>query len=110
MEHTITAPEDGVLTQLDVSVGQQVEMGAVLARVEARRNAAMQNPEPERGRVMSDTSFIESPERQALRKVRRSPCCEFRAGYYLEKGSGRSAHRRIMAGGRRTRLHRSEPS
>lgn len=35
MEHTITAPEDGVLTQLDVSVGQQVEMGAVLARVEA---------------------------------------------------------------------------
>ncbi|MGV0990651.1 MAG: acetyl/propionyl/methylcrotonyl-CoA carboxylase subunit alpha [Mycobacterium sp.] len=34
MEHTITAPADGVLTQLDVTVGQQVEVGAVLARVE----------------------------------------------------------------------------
>ncbi len=35
MEHTITAPSDGVLTELDVSPGQQVEVGAVLARVEA---------------------------------------------------------------------------
>jgi propionyl-CoA carboxylase alpha chain len=35
MEHTITAPADGVITQLDVTVGQQVEVGAVLARVEA---------------------------------------------------------------------------
>ncbi|MGE2816569.1 acetyl/propionyl/methylcrotonyl-CoA carboxylase subunit alpha [Mycobacterium heidelbergense] len=35
MEHTITAPTDGVLTQLDVTAGQQVEVGAVLARVEA---------------------------------------------------------------------------
>jgi propionyl-CoA carboxylase alpha chain len=35
MEHTITAPTDGVLTELDVAPGQQVEVGAVLARVEA---------------------------------------------------------------------------
>ena len=35
MEHTITAPADGVLTQLGVTVGQQVEVGAVLARVES---------------------------------------------------------------------------
>ncbi|QNI08397.1 biotin/lipoyl-binding protein [Mycobacterium kubicae] len=35
MEHTITAPDDGVLTQLNVKAGQQVEVGAVLARVEA---------------------------------------------------------------------------
>jgi acyl-CoA carboxylase subunit alpha len=34
MEHTITAPTDGVLTQLNVNAGQQVEVGAVLARVE----------------------------------------------------------------------------
>ena len=34
MEHTIAAPANGVLTQLDVVVGQQVEVGAVLARVE----------------------------------------------------------------------------
>ncbi len=35
MEHTVTAPTDGVLTQLDVTTGQQVEVGAVLARVES---------------------------------------------------------------------------
>jgi acetyl/propionyl-CoA carboxylase alpha subunit len=35
MEHTITAPNDGVLTELNVQTGQQVEVGAVLARVEA---------------------------------------------------------------------------
>lgn len=39
MEHTITAPEDGVLAELTVAAGQQVEVGAVLARV--------QNPEGE---------------------------------------------------------------
>jgi propionyl-CoA carboxylase alpha chain len=35
MEHTITAPSDGVLAELNVSTGQQVEVGAVLARVES---------------------------------------------------------------------------
>ncbi|MEE3753767.1 acetyl/propionyl/methylcrotonyl-CoA carboxylase subunit alpha [Mycobacterium intracellulare] len=35
MEHTITAPVDGVLAELNVQTGQQVEVGAVLARVEA---------------------------------------------------------------------------
>ncbi len=35
MEHTITAPTDGVLTELHVDTGQQVEVGAVLAKVEA---------------------------------------------------------------------------
>ncbi|BBY57616.1 acetyl/propionyl/methylcrotonyl-CoA carboxylase subunit alpha [Mycolicibacterium sarraceniae] len=39
MEHTITAPADGVLTQLDVHVGQQVDVGAVLARVENQNEA-----------------------------------------------------------------------
>ena len=34
MEHTITAPADGVLAELNVTSGQQVEVGAVLARVE----------------------------------------------------------------------------
>ena len=34
MEHTITAPGDGVLTELNVQPGQQVEVGAVLARIE----------------------------------------------------------------------------
>ncbi|HEY5148861.1 MAG TPA: biotin carboxylase N-terminal domain-containing protein [Mycobacterium sp.] len=39
MEHTITAPSDGVLVQLEVSVGQQVEVGTVLARVESPASA-----------------------------------------------------------------------
>jgi propionyl-CoA carboxylase alpha chain len=39
MEHTITAPADGILTQLDVTTGQQVELGAILARVEAPESA-----------------------------------------------------------------------
>ena len=40
MEHTITAPADGVLTQLSVAVGQQVEVGAILARVETSEGEA----------------------------------------------------------------------
>ncbi|MDZ4268059.1 MAG: biotin/lipoyl-containing protein, partial [Mycobacterium sp.] len=35
MEHTITAPTDGVLVELNVVAGQQVEVGAVLARVDS---------------------------------------------------------------------------
>jgi propionyl-CoA carboxylase alpha chain len=35
MEHTITAPTDGVLAELNVNTGQQVEVGAVLARVDS---------------------------------------------------------------------------
>lgn len=34
MEHTISAPTDGVLVELNVEPGQQVDVGAVLARVE----------------------------------------------------------------------------
>ena len=36
MEHTIAAPEDGVLAELNVTAGQQVDVGAVLARVETQ--------------------------------------------------------------------------
>jgi pyruvate carboxylase subunit A/propionyl-CoA carboxylase alpha chain len=36
MEHTIAAPDDGVLAELNVAAGQQVEVGAVLARVESQ--------------------------------------------------------------------------
>jgi acetyl/propionyl-CoA carboxylase alpha subunit len=34
MEHTVTAPSDGVLAELNVAPGQQVDVGAVLARVD----------------------------------------------------------------------------
>ncbi|OSC40945.1 acetyl/propionyl/methylcrotonyl-CoA carboxylase subunit alpha [Mycobacterium decipiens] len=46
MEHTISAPADGVLTQLNVGTGQQVEVGAVLARVEAPESASSQGGDP----------------------------------------------------------------
>jgi propionyl-CoA carboxylase alpha chain len=39
MEHTITAPTDGVLAELNVDAGQQVEVGTILARVEAPETA-----------------------------------------------------------------------
>jgi acetyl/propionyl-CoA carboxylase alpha subunit len=35
MEHTLTAPSDGVLAELNVEAGQQVDVGAVLARVDS---------------------------------------------------------------------------
>jgi pyruvate carboxylase subunit A/propionyl-CoA carboxylase alpha chain len=35
MEHTVTAPGDGVLAELNVDVGQQVDVGTVLARVDS---------------------------------------------------------------------------
>ena len=34
MEHTVTAPSDGVLVELNVESGQQVDVGAVLGRVD----------------------------------------------------------------------------
>jgi pyruvate carboxylase subunit A/propionyl-CoA carboxylase alpha chain len=39
MEHTVTAPGDGVLAELNVQAGQQVEVGAVLARVDNEQGA-----------------------------------------------------------------------
>ncbi|MEU8900726.1 biotin carboxylase N-terminal domain-containing protein [Nocardia sp. NPDC048505] len=38
MEHTIAAPADGVLSALNVSVGQQVDVGTVLAVVDPAEN------------------------------------------------------------------------
>ena len=42
MEHTVTAPTDGVLAELNVKAGQQVDVGAVLARVDNRRRPMTQ--------------------------------------------------------------------
>ena len=39
MEHTISAPADGVVTELAVAAGQQVEVGMVLAVVQVEENA-----------------------------------------------------------------------
>jgi acetyl/propionyl-CoA carboxylase alpha subunit len=40
MEHTVTAPSDGVLAELNVAAGQQVDVGAVLARVDTEGEAS----------------------------------------------------------------------
>ncbi len=34
LEHTITAPSEGVLTEFNLRAGQQVEVGTVMARRE----------------------------------------------------------------------------
>nr|MCH9736934.1 acetyl/propionyl-CoA carboxylase subunit alpha [Actinomycetes bacterium] len=39
MEHTITAPNDGALVELNVEPGVQVEVGAILARVDNQNHA-----------------------------------------------------------------------
>jgi propionyl-CoA carboxylase alpha chain len=46
MEHTITAPADGVLAELNVDTGQQVEVGAVLARVDVPHDPAAKGETP----------------------------------------------------------------
>jgi propionyl-CoA carboxylase alpha chain len=46
MEHTITAPSDGVLAELNVDTGHQVEVGAVLARVDAPQDPEVEGENP----------------------------------------------------------------
>jgi len=46
MEHTITAPSDGVLAELNVDTGHQVEVGAVLARVDAPHDPKAEGETP----------------------------------------------------------------
>ncbi len=46
MEHTIAAPSDGVLAELNVDTGQQVEVGAVLARVDAPHDPEAEGETP----------------------------------------------------------------
>jgi propionyl-CoA carboxylase alpha chain len=51
MEHTITAPGDGVLAELNVSTGQQVEVGAVLGVIASAAKpgaAGHDHPDPAR--------------------------------------------------------------
>ncbi|MHA6799982.1 acetyl/propionyl/methylcrotonyl-CoA carboxylase subunit alpha [Bounagaea algeriensis] len=48
MEHTVAAPADGVLTELRVRAGEQVEMGAVLAVVDDAVDGARRAEESER--------------------------------------------------------------
>ena len=78
MEHTVAAPSDGVLVELNVEPGQQVDVGAVLARVDDQ-------PEGARQMTQTDNGFIESEERQALRKAVAAMAANYGQDYYLEK-------------------------
>jgi len=52
MEHTITAPADGVLAELNVATGQQVEVGAVLGVIaSAAKPGAAGHDHPDPARV-----------------------------------------------------------
>ena len=81
MEHTITAPADGVLAELNVDTGQQVEVGAVLARVDAPTSRRVSR----RRHNMTDNSFIENEDRQALRKAVAAWASNYGSEYYLKK-------------------------
>ena len=80
MEHTVTAPADGVLVELNVEPGQQVDVGAVLARVD----------NPRRRTIMS---FVETEEQQALRKAVAGDGRQLRPGLLPGEGARRRAHR-----------------
>ena len=84
MEHTVTSPGDGVLAELNVEVGQQVDVGAVLARVD--------NP----GGEENMSSFIETEEQQALRKAVAAMAANYGEKYYLEKARAGEHTDRVM--------------
>ena len=60
--------------------------------------------------TMTDNGFIESEERQALRKAVAGDGRQLRPGLLPGEGRARPAHRRIVAGDRQTRLHRRQPA
>ena len=74
MEHTITAPGDGVLAELNVEPRPT-------GRRRRRTRPQWTNP---RRRAMT-TSFIETEEQQALRKAVAAMAANYGQDYYLEK-------------------------
>ena len=99
MEHTITAPADGVLAELNVEPGQQVDVGAVLARVDNRQGDTHDRHRLHRKRRTAGAA-------QGGRRDGR----QLRPGLLPGEGPRRGAHHRIVGGGRQARLHRGEPA
>ena len=85
MEHTVTAPGDGVLAELNVEVGQQVDVGAVLARVDSSRGDRNVGDQLRRNRRTAGAA-----------QGRRGDGRQLRPGLLPGKGPRTSAHRRIM--------------
>ena len=62
MEHTITAPSDGVLAELNVDTGQQVEVGAVLGVIaSAAEPGEAGHDHPDKARVDTPEAEGETP-------------------------------------------------
>ena len=76
MEHTVTAPADGVLAELNVERGPA---GRGRRRTRPRGRPTLQKESHERH------GFIESEERQALRKAVAAMAANYGQDYYLEK-------------------------
>ena len=83
MEHTVTSPGDGILAELNVEVGQQVDVGA-----DTRPSG-----QPRRKHM---SSFIETEEQQALRKAVAAMAANYGEKYYLEKARAGEHTDRVM--------------
>ena len=59
---------------------------------------------------MTDTSFIENEDRQALRKAVAAWASNYGHEYYLHKARAHEHTDRIVVRGRQTRLPRGEPA
>ena len=85
MEHTITAPADGVLTELDVRSASRSRWAPSSPAWNQRRTPRPTEGPGHEGRQMTDTSFIETAERQALRKAVAALAANYGPEYYLER-------------------------
>ena len=94
----ITAPSDGIVTQLNVAVGQQVEVGSVLAW--PKQNKKERNSDRHR--------FHREPGTQGNREAVAAMASSHGPRVLPGEGPGWSAHQRIVARGRQTRLHRRQ--
>ena len=95
MQHTVTAPHDGIVTEIPVAVGVQVAAGAVLAVV-ATGSTTGQRRQPRR-QQMSDVAFTETEERTSLRSERRQAGQRLRPGVLRPAGPQRRQDHRPVA-------------
>ena len=101
MEHTVTAPADGVLAELNVDHRPAGRGRPGIARVLAR----VRDPKEK-----THDSFVETDERKALRKAVATMAANYGQEYYLEQGPRRRAHHRTVGRGGQARVHRGEPA
>ena len=94
MEHTITAPADGIVETLAVVRGQQLSVGDVLAVI----------TEATEGNHVS--AFTETDEHRELRAAVAALATKYGQDYFRGRAPERPQDRRTMGRGRQTRIHR----